>query len=462
MLQLIQCIRIIDYFALYYFLAINTFYAILIFTSFVALVKRFQNVKREKYEKLMRSESLPGISIIVPCYNEDSIILDSIHSLLSLSYPVKQVIIVNDGSTDKTMQKLTETFDLVELPHIFPDTLSTQPVKQVFHSRSQTDLFVIDKERGGKGDALNAGINCSITPLYLAVDADTLIEKDALLRMIRPFLEDPSIVAEGATIRLVNGSSFQFGKLDHFDMPKTMVESVQSVEYLRAFLFGRLGWNLLGGNVIVSGAFGLFDREAVLRCGGYNPNSVAEDIELTLDLTKRMRHTHKKNTTHFIPDPIAWTVGPRRWSTLGNQRIRWHKALIDTLYTHRNLIGNPKYGLTGLVALPYQLFGELLHPFIEVIAMVAIILGFSLGVIDSSFLILFLLATWGITLMMTLFAIGMEMVTFSSIKGIKPMLKVIRAAFFEHLGYRQCYIFWKIYAFYEWFTKPINWTRNRI
>jgi len=451
----------LDYFSLYYFLFINTFYAVLILSSFVSLARRMKEVSLEKYSRLMQRESLPAISIIIPCYNESMVIIDSIYSHIKLTYPLKQIIIVNDGSTDSTIEKITQEFDLVEIPKLFPGTLSTAEVKAVYQSQKWPDLFVLDKVRGGKGDALNAGLNASITPLYLAADADTLIQKDALLRMIRPFLQNESIVAQGATIRLVNGSSFQYGALSSFDVPNTVVESVQVAEYLRSFLFGRLGWNQLGGNIIVSGAFGLFDREAVLRCGGYSANSIAEDIDLTLSLTSRLRHMHKKNTTHFLPDPIAWTVGPRNWKTLGRQRIRWHMALIETLLKFRYMIGNPKYGFTGMIALPYQLFGELIHPFIEVLSYLAIICGVYLGVIHTGFLVLFFSITWGITILLTLMAIAMESLTFSHIKGMRAFFGVIRAAFLEHFGYRQMYSLWKIRAFYEWFRKPLQWTLDR-
>lgn len=450
----------IDYYSLYYFLVINSFYALLIVRSFFSIVQRFREVDTEDLTHIIKSKSLPAISLIIPAYNEADGIIDCVESLLHVRYPVKQLVIVNDGSTDTTLEKLLQEYELRPIPQIFPKRLETAEVHAVYQSNRWPELFVLDKERGGKGDALNAGINFSITPLYLAADADTLIERDALLRMIRPFLDNPSIVAEGATIRMLNGCHHEHGIMHTFEMPKSIVESIQVVEYLRAFLYGRLGWNHFGGNVIVSGAFGLFDREEVLRCGGYSPDSIAEDIELTVELTKRLRHVHKKNTTHFVPDPVAWTQGPKTWKDLGIQRVRWHRALIDTLYRHRGLVFNHKYGMAGMLALPFQLFAELLHPFVEILAYTGVFVGAVLGLINLHFIILFFMVTWGITLILSIFSVMMEVITFKRVNRFADLLRLSLAAFLEHIGYRQAYLFWKLKAFFQWSQRKITWTEE--
>ncbi|MBP9841918.1 MAG: glycosyltransferase family 2 protein [Simkaniaceae bacterium] len=419
----------------------NLFYFFLIFLSFPLIFRRYKESEFEDVERLLKSEFLPPVSIIVPMHNEVDEILASITSLSYLSYPHLKVIVVNDGSTDGSLACLNRAFDLRPILIENPLLFKTQPIKQIYASEKWPNLTVVDKVRGGKGDALNAGINLADTPLIMTVDADTSLEKEALLRMVHPFINEKGIGAQGGTLRIVRQRR---GGMARY------LSGVQEVEYLRAFLYGRLGWNSLGGNLIVSGAFGLFDRSALIEVGGYVVGEVSEDLEVTISLTRFLREKHQKKVVQFIPDSIAWTKGPETLKALSQQRERWHRGLIETVVRHRGVLFNPKYGCTAFIGFPYLIFAELIQPLIEVVVSLSIVGGIFLGYVDLEWLFLLMIATSGIHTLLTLLAILLEMMTFQRLGSRFSLIRLGGMSLLENLGFRQICMVARLYGFYRY------------
>lgn len=441
----------------WYFLIIMTFYVILILISIPTIYKRFYEVGMEDISSLLKSETLPTISLIIPVYNMKEDAIRTIYNAIEVEYPAKEIIIVNDGSTDESLQMLIDEFSFAEIIDIFPRRLKTQKIKKIYHSARFSNIKLIDKVNGGKNDSNNAGINLSMSQLFLVIDGDTVLEKDALLRMIRPFFADPNVIAQGGTLRILNGCVMDRGKIQEVKIPKTTVEGIQVVEYLRSFLYGRLGWNHLGGNLIVSGAFGLFDRRAVIDVGGYDVRTLAEDFELTVKLSKYQRDRGKGQGIYFIPDPVAWTYVPDNWKWLGNQRARWHQGLCEVLSIHKDTFFNTQYGMTGMIGIPYMWFGELFEPIAEFVGYIILVTGIIVGWYDFGKLALFLSIAWGFSAIVTLISVVLEITTFRRYEKFSELGKMFWFTLIENIGYRQISIWWRFRGFVRYFKKSKEW-----
>jgi cellulose synthase/poly-beta-1,6-N-acetylglucosamine synthase-like glycosyltransferase len=317
----------------------------------------------------------------------------------------------------------------------------------VYRSRTRSRLLVLDKENGGKADSLNAAINASRFPLVIAVDADTLIEPDALLRLTRPFLLGRQIAAVGGTVRVANNCTVKDGRVTDARVPRRLLPGIQVVEYLRAFLFGRLGWNRLGGNLIISGAFGLFRKDYVAAIGGYRTTSIVEDLDLVIRLHGYLRAHRIRYVMPFIPDPVAWTEVPESAKILARQRERWHRGLIAAMWQYKWMLFNPRYGRVGLLAMPFYAFGEMLAPLIEVMGYIVTILGLSAGMVDLSFALLFILVAWGYGMLLSIWAVVLEEVSFRRYRRFSDLLLLLLYASLENFGYRQRTVWWRLKAF---------------
>ncbi len=430
-----------------YFLVLNSFYALLLILAVPEIWEQGRLAEDEDFQRLMQSDALPPITILVPAYNESATIEASVTAILTLEYRNFEVIVVNDGSKDDTMERLGHAFDLFEIPRTYPDTIPSAPVRAVYRSRSRTRLMVIDKENGGKADSLNAAINASRFPLVIAVDADTLIEPDALLRLTRPFLLGRKIAAVGGTVRVANSCTVKDGRVADARVPRRFLPGIQVVEYLRAFLFGRLGWNRLGGSLVISGAFGLFRKEYLLAIGGYRLESIVEDMDLVIRLHRYLRRQKIAYEISFIPDPVAWTEVPESGRILGRQRERWHRGLIAAVWEYRGMLFNPRYGRVGLVAVPFFALGEMLAPLIEVLGYVVTIVGLAYGVINVSFALLFLLVAWGYGMLLSLWAVALEEASFRRYRRVGDLARLLLFATLEAFGYRQRTVWWRLKAF---------------
>jgi cellulose synthase/poly-beta-1,6-N-acetylglucosamine synthase-like glycosyltransferase len=394
---------------------------------------------------------------VAPAHNEAATIAQSVHSLLALHYPNLEVIVVNDGSSDDTLAVIRRAFDLVEVHPVFQQRVVTEMIRGLYRSRTHPTLLVVDKINGGKADALNAGLNVAGGELICAIDADTLIEPDALQRIIRPFIESENVIAAGGTIRVANSSKVEDGRVKVAHVSPKPIPGLQVVEYLRAFLFGRLGWNGLGGNLIVSGAFGLFRKDALLEGGGYLDETVGEDIELVVRLRRKAYESKTPHKVVYIPDPVAWTEVPESIRVLARQRDRWHRGLADVTARHWRLFFNPRYGAMGAVVFPYYVIGELLAPVVEAAGLIILAVGIPLGVIDFSFLWLFFLVAYGYGLILTVFSLILEEMSYHRYESTRDRLLLLLWAAVESFGYRQLTVLWRLNGLWKFLRGRQEW-----
>ena len=450
-------IRDANFAILVYFLALNSFYALLLILSIPEIWEQTRLAEDEDFQRLMQSDALPPITILVPAYNEQKTIEASVTAILALHYRNYEVVVVNDGSKDGTLETLRHAFDLYEVPRTYPETIPTKPLRALYRSRARTKLVVIDKENGGKADSLNAAINASRFPLVIAVDADTLIEPDALLRLTRPFLLGRRVAAVGGTVRVANGCVVKHGQVTDARVPRRLLPGVQVVEYLRAFLFGRLGWNRLGGNLIISGAFGLFRKDHLLAVGGYDATSIVEDLDLVVRLHRYLRRRKERYEIPFIPDPVAWTEVPESLAVLARQRGRWQRGLVAAMWQYRGMLFNPRYGRVGLIAVPFYALGEMLAPLVEVFGYVIIVAGLMAGVVNVSFALLFVLVAWGYGMLLSLWAVVLEEVSFHRYRRFGDLVRLVLFATLENFGYHQCGVWWRLRAFFTRRGRKHGW-----
>lgn len=442
---------------LFYFVIVNGFQSALLTSAAVALWRHSTETWEEDRAGLLGSAVCPKISALAPAYNEAANVTESVRSLLTLHYPSLELVVINDGSTDATLEVLTEAFALHPIHPIFQNRVQTQPIRALYRSSLHPGLVVVDKDNGGKADALNAGLNCASGQLVCAIDADTLIEPDALLRIVRPFLHHEDVVAAGGTIRVANGSTVTGGRVTDARMPRRWLAGCQTVEYLRAFLFGRLGWNNLGGNLVISGAFGLFRREAVLGVGGYVHDTVGEDMELVADLRRCGQDQGSASRVAFVPDPVAWTEVPETLRVLGRQRDRWHRGLADVLHRHRHVFANPRYRSLGLIIYPYYLIVELLGPVVEALGIVAVLISLPLGAVDGTFAVLFLAVAYGWGVLLNLAVLTLEELTYRRYNRWSDLLLLLLWSVVEGVGYRQLTVLWRLRGLWRYLRGNTDW-----
>lgn len=445
-------------FTIVYFICMNSVYFILLILSTPQVFARTSAIEIEEDQYFNKSKPFPPVSIIVPAYNEKETIEDSVTAMLEkLNYHAYEVIVINDGSKDETMDILLKTFDLYKVPPAFQIKINTQPVKGYYRSRKYSNLLVLDKLNGGKADALNAGINVSKFAYFLALDADTLIAKDALYRTISPMITEKNVMAVGGTIGVVNDSLFQDGQVVEFRFPKTLLAGIQVIEYIRAYLFGKVGWNYLGGNLVISGAFGLYNKELVLENGGYLNGTVGEDMELTLKIHHNQMKKKDPYQIFSIPDTVAWTEVPSTSKVLSAQRERWHRGLIDCLYRHREMFLNPKYGVLGMFTYPFFVFGELLAPIVEFTGWICFLVGAYYGIINFSFFFQFILASIGLSLLLTFSAVFLAQVSMGKFQRKVDFFDLFVHSVFENFGYRQLTVYWRLKGIYKYFRGSKSW-----
>lgn len=444
------------------------YYAMVVYASYIFLAilsayeMRFYKKKNSfvNYNTILSSPLSPSISVIAPAYNEQNTIVDNIRSLLSLYYNDFEVIIVNDGSKDQSMQLMIACFDLVKVDYSFEYKIECQEIVGVYKSRNKAynKLVVVDKLNGGKADALNAGINISMKEIIACIDVDCILDSEALLKMVKPFLEEKvKVIATGGVIRIANNCEIEHGRITKINLPKNWLARMQVLEYFRAFLVGRMAWSRLNGLLLVSGALGLFDRRIVIACGGYNKDTVGEDMELVVRMRRYMADRSEKYKVVYVPDPLCWTEAPSDTKILGRQRNRWMRGTIETMITHQSLFFNPRYKLLGLLSYPYWFFFEWMAPIIEILGIVfAVFLGM-FGYISFSFFLTMLLLVFMFSYTYSSFAILYEEISYHQYTKKTDMLKLFYAALTEPFLYHQMNLWWSIKGNIDFLTGKKSW-----
>ncbi len=373
-----------------YVALVNASYFILMLVGYFALKKESDPFSANEIEALLKSPFVPSVSVLAPAYNEAATVRDSVRSMLRLRHPRHEVIVINDGSTDDTLDALIEEFRLFRSSRVALGEIPTASIRGVYESRDPIPLLVIDKEKGGKADALNSGINYSRHDLFAAVDADSVIEKDALLQISRPFLEHPGdTMAVGGMVRVANDCAIEHGAVLSVKTPINLLARLQIVEYLRAFLAGRTALSFANTLLVISGAFGMFRRSIVVEMGGYRVDTVGEDMELVIRIHRYCRERNVPCRIEFVSDSVCWTEVPESWRVLRRQRLRWQRGCVECLIFHKRLIGNWRYGTVGLIGMPYFLACEVVGPFVDLIGYVATFAGLLFGLLSISNALLF-------------------------------------------------------------------------
>jgi cellulose synthase/poly-beta-1,6-N-acetylglucosamine synthase-like glycosyltransferase len=429
------------------FIALNA--TLLVLASF-ELRRYTARLSSSALRRALRSPLAPPIAVLVPAYNEASGIADSVRSLLALDYPRIDVVVINDGSTDETLPRLIEVFDLRPVPQPTPPFLPHRPVRAVYAPRSRLRLLVIDKENGGKADSLNAGINFATCPLVCSVDADSILEQDALGKTALPFIEDPErTVATGGMVRIANGCQIDHGRVTEAHLPRSSFAMFQVIEYLRAFFGTRAGWTAINALLIVSGAFGMFRRDAVIAVGGYRTDTVGEDMELVVRLHRTCRAARRPYRIVYVADPVCWTEAPESARILRRQRRRWQRGSLETLLFHRGMMLNPRYRGVGLIALPALLLFEIIGPVLELSGYVVTAVGLLLGLISPAAFLLFLALAVLYGLILTLGAAVLEEATANPHPAWSSLGRILIYAVAESFGYRQLGHLWRIEGLWQ-------------
>lgn len=441
-----QAIIVFNGIVLIYFVVLQATYSVV---TVAALSTMFRSLRRHDdagREDMFANPLTPPVSILVPAFNEEAGIIESVRSLLALRYPLFEVIVVDDGSTDRTFAVLERAFDLREVVPTMDTEIPTLGAVRSMHVPSRGEaLTVIRKVNAGRrADALNVAINAARHPLICMIDADSILEPDALLRVAQPFVDDPlNVVASGGVIRAANGTTVYRGGVVANGQPKRWIERIQSIEYLRSFLVGRTGWSRMSGLLIISGAFGLFRRDVVVEVGGMDPESLGEDADLVATLHRHLRDQKRKYSVVFVPEPVCWTELPATRSMLARQRTRWSRGLAQVLWKQRRMMLNPRYGRIGMIVLPYYLAFELLGPVVELLGVLGVIAGIGFGLVDISFVVLLGLVALAWGLVLSFAAIAFDEFTRHRNATWRDLAISAMAAIAENLGYRQLHAWWR-------------------
>lgn len=430
-------ISFFNYFCMAFTVLLSVIYIVQMIMSFIKVRKDSKELLSNDYERYVYSDNLLPISLLIPAYNEEENVVQNIKSLMKMDYPNFEIIVVNDGSTDKTHEKIVEAFGLYQIESSQKVSIPTKEVRGVYYNVDYPNLLYIDKENGGKSDALNAGINASSYPLFACLDADSRLEKDALLKLSIEFNKNKNTIVAGGIVRIANGSVIRDGEFKGFSMPKRIIERFQIVEYYRSFLSGRVSWGLSNSMLIVSGAFGVFQKQAVIEVGGYKTNTIGEDMEIVVRLHSYMRKNKRKYKVIFCEDAVCWTQGPMKLKDIRGQRRRWQIGLLDTLISHKNLLFNPRYGAVGLVAVPYNWIFELLGAVIEVLGYFIIPFSLIMGELNIFFFVIYFLLATLLGIMLSIGSLILEQYTKKSAMTAKQYILISVYAILENFGYRQ-------------------------
>ncbi len=456
--------KILDYILLFfggliflYMAIVILSYSCMMIVSFFKLRKKYQ-LDNEAEDEYIEAIYTKPVSIIVPAFNEEAGIIDSIHSLLSLQYPQVEIVVVNDGSTDQTQQKVIEQFQMKQIQKVVHEQLSTKPIRQIFQSEIHPNLLLIEKENGGKADALNAGINVSKYPYFCTIDGDTLLEEKSLLRVMKPIIfSNEEVIAAGGNVRIANGMDVHLGSVFQRKLSSNLLVVMQIIEYVRAFLLGRMALSKFNLVLIISGAFSVFSKQWAVEVNGYSTKMIGEDMELVVKLHRLIKEKKLKKRIEFVPEPVCWTEAPQHMSILRKQRRRWHQGLIESLWKHRKMTFNPKYGAVGLISFPYFWMVECFGPLIELGGYIYIIIAFFMGDIYYEFAIAlcFLFILYG-----SLFSVAsilLEAWAMNTYPRIKDVYRLMLVSLLEIFWYKPLTLIWRYEGFVAFIRRRKDW-----
>jgi cellulose synthase/poly-beta-1,6-N-acetylglucosamine synthase-like glycosyltransferase len=456
---MIQLLEIANHALFWYYLASNLAYLVMLIIAFKTSAMHQHLLESHRLSWIRETPMTPPITIIVPAHNEEKSVRVAVRNLLQLDYPQIEVIVVNDGSEDRTLEEMRDEFQLRLVRAVYVPEAKSAPVRGLYRSDVDANLVVIDKEAGGsKADAVNAGLNAATSPYICVVDADSVLEGDALLRIMVPILEDPKrVIAVGGIIRVLNGSEIEGGQLRRVRLPRKSIEVIQVVEYLRAFLIGREAWAQGNMLTIISGAFGLFRTDLVRAVGGYRSQAIGEDFDLVARLHRYLLEKGADYEIRFVPDPMCWTEAPSDLESLGRQRARWQKGLVDVLWSNRDMLFRFRYGRVGCFALPYLWLFELFAPVVEIAGIATIVLAASLGVLSREFFLQFLIFGYAFATVISIGSVLQEEVTYKRYNDWKDVARLVSYCFFEHFPYRQLHMMWRLQGLWQYLRGDNEW-----
>jgi len=455
---MIYFLKLSNHLLFFYYFVSNLGYLLMLAVALKTSAAHLRRLESIPFDWIKRSPMVPPITILVPAHNEELFICTAVRNLLDLDYPELEVIVINDGSSDSTLQIMQGEFRLRLVRTVYIPQVISAPVRGLYRSDSDPRLVIVDKESAGtKADAVNAGLNAATSPYVCVVDADSVLERDALLRIMVPVLADPErVVSVGGIVRVLNGSEVEGGRMRRVRLPRKSIEVIQVVEYLRAFLIGE-AWARGNKLMIISGAFGVFRTDLVRAVGGYRSGSIGEDFDLVARLHRHLREEGADYRIEFVPDPVCWTEVPSDIRSLARQRARWQKGLLDVLWPNRDMLFRPRYGTIGSLALPYLWLFELLAPVIELGGFVTIILAACFGVLSHSFLLQFVIFGYAFATVISIGSVLQEELTYKRYNDWQDVARLVSYCFLEHFPYRQLHMIWRLQGLWQYLRGDLAW-----
>lgn len=446
------------YFFVGYMAIVIVFYSFILFISTLQLRKEYRLNREHLFHEYMNEINMKPISILVPAFNEEAGIVPSIRSLLTVNYPVFEIIVINDGSTDQTLQVVIDQYEMIPVEKVIRKQIETEPIKAIYRSTILPELYLIDKGNGGKADALNAGLNFAHYPYFCSLDGDSVLEQDAFLKVMKPIIDsNEEVVASGGSIRIANGCEIHSGHLKKVGLSKNPLVIMQIIEYLRAFLMGRIGLSKHNLLLIISGAFGVFSKSWVIAVGGYNRNTVGEDMELIVRIHRLIKEKGLAKKIVYVPDPVCWTEVPEDWKYLRRQRRRWHRGLFESLWIHRKLTFNPKYGLIGMVSFPYFWIIEFFGPIVELMGYLYIVVSLFIGGIYVEFAILIFLIACLYGSLFSMASVLLEEWSLRKYPKVSQILILFAYSLTETLWYRPLTVLWRVEGIWQKIIGDRSW-----
>ncbi|UJW59371.1 glycosyltransferase family 2 protein [Bacillus sp. A116_S68] len=444
--------------AIIYMVTVGLIYLIL-FLIASSRIKKERFLNQEEYvEELASNKDTFPVSVLIPAYNEEVGIYTTVRSMLGLNYPQYEIIVIDDGSKDNTSGKVIEEFKMTEIDVALRKYFNTKDVTKAYQSTVHPNIFLLRKENGGKADALNAGINFSRYPYFAAVDGDCILDHDALLKVMKPIIDSNGLVTvTGGTVRIANGSTITRSQVEKIALPKGPIVLMQIIEYFRAFLIGRLGLSRLNILLIISGAFGVFEKKRVVKVGGYNTKTVGEDMELIVRMHRSIKEEKSNQRVEYIQDPVCWTEAPDSVAVLRSQRKRWQRGLAETIWLHKKMLFNPKYKGIGLFSMPYYLIVELLSAVFELVGYVVIMSGLLFSFVSLDIVIVMFIVTVFYGSLLSSLAVLLEEWTYHKYPDTKSLIVLFLWALTESFWYRPLMVWWRFSGLIQSLTKKADW-----